>query len=229
MRYGLLFLILALSLGGLGVVSGGGALGALWPALSVLVVALAYLGKRPGWIGKRADGTLALWSYPLLGPYLFFAWLIVLAGRLLGREDASNEIVPGLWVGRWPRATDLPPGAAHVLDLTAELSAAPAVRALPGYLCVPLLDGTPPDPAALRALVDRLREAPGLLVHCAYGHGRSATVAAALLLDRGHCADVEAAVALLKSRRPGVRLNAEQRAALAVIGPSRGPGAPGGG
>ncbi|WP_438040307.1 hypothetical protein [Sorangium sp. So ce128] len=46
------------------------------------------------------------------------------------------------------------------------------------------------------------------------GHGRSATIAAALLLNRGLAASVSEAEAQLRLRRPGIRLNAAQRRSL---------------
>ena len=57
------------------------------------------------------------------------------------------------------------------------------------------------------AVLDQLADAEGpLYVHCAAGHGRSAMLAATLLVRRGHAEDVDAAVALMQRARPGVRL-----------------------
>ena len=53
-----------------------------------------------------------------------------------------------------------------------------------------------------------------VLVHCAHGHGRSATVLAAVLIAEGQARGVDDAEGLLKAQRPRVRLNARQRAAL---------------
>ena len=107
--------------------------------------------------------------------------------------------------------------------MTAELQEARAVRAHPGYLCAPTLDAEPPDPALFRSLVQRLRDQEGVLVHCASGHGRSATLAAALLIARGLASSVAEAEAMLRARRPGIGLRASQRRAiLAAIDP--GPG-----
>ena len=105
----------------------------------------------------------------------------------------------------------------HVVDLTAELPAAEAVRAREGYLCSPVLDGTSPDAATLALLVARLRHLEGVLVHCVAGHGRSATLAAALLIERGIARDVDEAEALMRRRRPGIRLSSAQREAVRAL------------
>jgi protein-tyrosine phosphatase len=196
---------------------GGAGRTLLWPAFSLSVVGVAYVLRRPALLGKQADGTLALWALPLLGPYFVLTWGLWHAERLLRREDAASEIAPGLWVGRRPLGHELPPGVRRVVDLTAEFAAVAEVRRQVGYLCVPVLDGTAPDLRTLRALVDRLRGEEGVLLHCASGHGRSAMVAAALLLDRGQSSDAVEAEARLRRCRPGIRLNATQREVLRAM------------
>jgi predicted protein tyrosine phosphatase len=51
----------------------------------------------------------------------------------------------------------------------------------------------------------------GVLIHCAQGHGRSAALAAALLIARGVVEDLEGAERLLIASRPKVRLKPSQR------------------
>jgi hypothetical protein len=215
MRYGFWFSVLSASTLWLAIVVGSAGLVLLWPALSFFLVGAAYLARKPGLLGKRVDGTLAWWACLFLGPYFLLTWATWHAERLLGREDCANEVVPGLWVGRRPFAHELPDGVRVIVDMTAEFSAAATGHRSTGYLCVPTLDGTAPDEAALRELLDVLRDKEGVYLHCASGHGRSATVAAALLIIRGLAVDVEAAEAQLRQRRPGIRLNATQRRSLA--------------
>jgi len=219
MRYGPLFLVLGASIAALGAMAGGAALALLWPAVSFGAVGVAYMAARPVMLGKRADGTLAPWAIVLLAPYLLLALLILRVERILTRERAADEVAPGIWVGRRPLGREIPDRVRWVVDLTAELAASAAVRGRDGYLCVPVLDGTAPGEAALRDLLARLREGDGVLVHCASGHGRSATVAAALMVARGLAADVEIAEALMRVKRPGIRLNATQRARVRGLGP----------
>ncbi|WP_438016310.1 dual specificity protein phosphatase family protein [Sorangium sp. So ce315] len=214
MRYGLTFLALSAALAALAVLAGGAALVLLWPAMSFGLVGAAYLARRPALLGKRPDGTQAAWALVLLGPYFLLTWATWRAERALGRADCANEVVPGLWVGRRPLGDELPAGVRLVVDMTAEFPAAAAVRRHPGYLCVPTLDGTGPEVERLRELIERLRGVDGVYLHCASGRGRSATLAIALLLERGLAADVDEVEAQLRQRRPGIQLNAAQRELL---------------
>lgn len=142
-------------------------------------------------------------------------------------ESVADLVAPGVWVGRRPRVHELPEGVAIVVDLCAELPAAPGVASdrganrasgsAPGraYLAIPTLDATSPTPAQLVRAVDTVLSASGpAFIHCAFGHGRSATLAAAVLIRRGDATldDVEQ---LMQARRPKIALNAHQRAALA--------------
>jgi hypothetical protein len=84
------------------------------------------------------------------------------------------------------------------------------------YVCLPTLDGTAPDAAALDELLRHAREETGpIYIHCAQGRGRSAALAAALLIARGAAANVDEAEATLRRARPSVRLNPAQRAWVA--------------
>jgi protein-tyrosine phosphatase len=103
-----------------------------------------------------------------------------------------------------------------VVDLTSEFSDARLMRESRGivaeYLCLPTLDAWVSEEEAFRAALDRVAAADGpVYIHCAQGHGRSGTFAAALLLRRGIARDVDDAVRMLRARRPGVRLNRRQR------------------
>jgi protein-tyrosine phosphatase len=78
-----------------------------------------------------------------------------------------------------------------------------------------VLDGTPPSAEQLsRAVrwIDEQRARGPVLVHCAAGHGRSATVVLAWLVSCGEFADVETGLANLRRLRPGVALKPRQLA-----------------
>eukprot|EP00008_Paramoeba_atlantica_P003299 CAMPEP_0201476546 /NCGR_PEP_ID=MMETSP0151_2-20130828/1733_1 /ASSEMBLY_ACC=CAM_ASM_000257 /TAXON_ID=200890 /ORGANISM="Paramoeba atlantica, Strain 621/1 / CCAP 1560/9" /LENGTH=107 /DNA_ID=CAMNT_0047856951 /DNA_START=578 /DNA_END=901 /DNA_ORIENTATION=+ len=53
-----------------------------------------------------------------------------------------------------------------------------------------------------------------IFIHCAFGHGRSATFAAAWLILKNHVSDAEGAEALMKRGRATVHINAIQRKGL---------------
>jgi protein-tyrosine phosphatase len=215
MKYGLVFGLLGLYLVGLAAVVGGWTWLLAWPGASLLLVAVAFVGAGPRLFGKRPDGTVAWWALLTLLPYLLLTWALWHLLRLTSREPCCHEIVAGVWVGRRVYATELPPDVSLIVDLTAEFAEPRAVRAGRSYVCLPTLDATAPEERAFGVLVRRVDEHHGnLYIHCASGHGRAATVAAALLLTRGLAADVRGAEALLRGVRPGVRLKKAQRQLL---------------
>jgi protein-tyrosine phosphatase len=106
--------------------------------------------------------------------------------------------------------------ADQVLDLTSEFSEAEPLRTK-FYLNVPMLDGVAPTLSQLNEAVDWLRTAMRsgpTFVHCALGHGRSATVAIAFLLAEGYANTVEEGLELVRKRRSPVRLSRGQRKLL---------------
>jgi len=201
----------------------------LWPGGSVLAVGVAYLrigGFGPGVFGKRLDGRLRWPNVALLLPYFVVAWTLWQLKSRIADENPYDEVAPGILVGRRPLTPDeFPSHATVVVDLTSEFSRSPATTSVARYECAPTLDTTPPDDDALVGLVDALADHDGVLfVHCAMGHGRSATVAAGLLLRRGLAVDVQEAIALMKAQRPLIHLHRGQRDAITrlFVEPGRG-------
>ncbi|MEQ8453415.1 MAG: dual specificity protein phosphatase family protein [Sandaracinaceae bacterium] len=223
MRFGLLQMALGVALMAAGPVYGNFAWALAWPGVSVFYVGCGYLGLGPAVFGKDAQlGRLTTWRLLLVLPYLVVAWTLwQLKGRLLG-ERPHDEVAPGILVGRRPiSARELPADARLVVDLTSEFPRSAWTAKVDRYVCVPTLDTAAPTEAELRALVDELAEEAGpIFVHCAMGHGRSATFAAALIIRRGLAADVDDAIALMKRARPGVHLHAVQRSAVARLAAS---------
>lgn len=187
----------------------------LWCGLGFLIVALGYSGFGPRVFGKRADGDRSWLNRTILFPFLALnAAMWHLRHRLLSKEDICNEVAPGLWLGRRPIEGELPAEVRVVVDLTAEFSATPSARKLT-YFCLPTLDGLAPDFDAFIELMGELQllQEP-LYIHCAAGHGRSAMVAAAVLIARGLADDVDSAEAVLKAKRPKVSIKKPQREML---------------
>jgi protein-tyrosine phosphatase len=191
----------------------------LWPAIVLFAVAIVYVARAPGAFGKQLDGTHAWWSWIVWAPMFGYMRLMHEAARSLTREPVANEVAPGIWVGRRPRVHELPPGVAIVVDLCAELAELPGVVAGRTYLAIPTLDATSPRPAVLARAVDTILAtlaATGgtAFIHCAFGHGRSATVAAAVMIRRGD-ATLEDVERKMRACRPRIGLNPLQRDALA--------------
>ena len=185
-----------------------------WSGICFLVVAAGYAGVGARVLGKRADGALAPWTLALL-PFLLFTWLVWHLQRRLTREPCCHKVAPGIWLGRRPLAHEVPAGVTLVVDLTAEFPSTRAVRAGRRYLCLPTLDTRAPDPDRLRRIVATAATwKGGVYIHCANGHGRSATVAIAVLVARGLAADLAEAEAQIRSTRAGISLSPAQRAML---------------
>jgi protein-tyrosine phosphatase len=215
MRFGVFFLLVVGLLAHLGYRLESPLRWALaWPALSFALVGLAYLLGRGEIFGKRETGRVPAWSLLLHAPYLVLTRGIWILQQALGREDPANEVAPGVWVGRRPSPSDLPPECGLVVDLTCEFPVHAGVARQVDYLGLPTLDGTAPSEASLRRVAELASDTRVVLFNCAAGHGRSATAAAALLLTRGTASSVEEAVGLMKAARPGIGLNRAQRAAL---------------
>lgn len=176
-----------------------------WAGVATGWVAMAYLLGRPGMLLKARGG---LW---VLAPFTLFAAGIARAARRLGVTE-SSQVAPGLWVGGWPlRRTPID----AQFDCTAEL---PRRGRSTLYACEPMLDGVPVPGAKLRAAIAQVREwrsaGRSVLLHCAYGHGRSVAVACAVMVLDGDAVDAPDALRRIRELRPGARLDPGQRAAI---------------
>jgi protein-tyrosine phosphatase len=224
MKYAAVFAVLGFMLAAYAVGLGGWGWLLAWPAVSFLVVALAYATSRPGLLGKRPGGHIAWWAIVLHLPFFALTWGFWHGHRLSSRKPACHEVVPGVWIGRRLLPVEVPPGVTLVIDLTAEFPERRAVRGGRTYLCLPTLDGTA---SALDAAVVAAEQAAGwpggVLIHCGFGYERTGVFAAAVLLARGHAADPVAALALVRAVRPGVRPNPAQRRRLDEIAARRSP------
>ena len=213
MRYGFAFLLLGIGFTAQAVARGGWWWLLVWPGLSFAVVGVAYLLSRPQLLGKRADGRLSSAALPYMLPFALFAWIVWHARRLAARrKPVAAEIAPGIWLGRRAGACELPAGVTTVVDLTAEFWEPRGVVRDRCYVCVPILDASATDESQFRAALDAILAAESAVyIHCAQGHGRSAALAAAVLIRRGLAADVDEGENALARLRPGVGLYPSQR------------------
>lgn len=200
-----------------------------WIALSCAIAAFAYAWNRPDLFGKR-DGRLSRANVVLLLPYLLAFRLACRIMRDWRRTPALSAVHPGLWVGGRLGASDLPVPDPVVLDLVCEFDEPEGLRGLPGYRCVPVLDGHhPPDEEAFLALLDDLAdETRPIVVHCESGRGRAPTAAALLLLRRGIVRESVDAIAVVAAGRPWTKITTTDRAFIErMTGRMREPGRPG--
>ena len=104
-----------------------------------------------------------------------------------------------------------------VLDLTSEFNEVAALRRLP-YCCIPLLDTNAPSPAQLKCgvgwIIDNAQRG-NVYVHCALGHGRSATFVVAYLMTTQH-QTFDEALQIVQRLRRGIQLSKAQHRVLEV-------------
>ena len=181
-----------------------------WCLLSMILCGLSYLYLGPTILGKTPQGDLPFLRRLINAPWIWEYQAIVAIDRWLGFEG-MNEISTGLWLARRPLASEIPKDIRLVVDLTAESARVSGLPTQADYLCLPTLDGYAPATEAFGELVRQVSEHPGpVLIHCARGHGRSATVMAGVLLQRGLVRDVGSAYGLMKSKRKRVHLHRRQ-------------------
>lgn len=222
MQYAFVFALLGSACGFVGLTAveptGGCSLVFIHPAVSFLLLALAYAGTGSAILGKRADGGRVWWARVVFAPYLLLTRFSFGLYKLFGRHAPWCEVVPNLFLGRRLTVTEANRfDTAAVLDLAAEFSETRSLRSPDHYLSVPVLDATPPTveqlTTAVRWIADQLAHRP-VFVHCALGHGRSASVVIAYLLHAGQVTTIRDGLRRVRGLRPGVGLSASQRRGL---------------
>lgn len=180
----------------------------LWPAVSCILTAAAYARFGAAVWQKQHNGRFSLAAGLLLWPHrIVMEWN---RRFWLHRRPVSSEVLPGsIHIGSIADAGRF----SAVLDVCAEL---PAKYVPASYVCVPMLDMVAPDEADLRRAAEQLQQflqqgQGPVLVCCALGYGRSVAVVLVWLLRYGKTADIEEAVAIVRSARPGMILPPQTR------------------
>lgn len=186
-----------------------------WPALSFAAVGFAYAGVGPRVFGKREDGRLSRITVFLLFPYLIYTWALWHLWRLSTREPPFHALCNNLTIGRRLLPDELPSQVTKVFDLTCEFPEPSLIRAKVLYRCLPTLDARPPAVAVLRQVAEEVLIAgKGGCIHCANGHGRTGTLAGAVLLVGGKVRTSREAIDYLRQCRPKLTLNSTLMFAL---------------
>jgi hypothetical protein len=221
MKYAIIFILFGLTFAFYAVTSQGLALGILAASFSIAFsgvgLAFAFIGHRA--FLKKPNGQLSLLSYVLYWPYHLLNWISLRGFRCRGKENAFDKIDKidkNVYLGCRLSQSDQQDierlEIRSVLDLTCEFSEMPALRKL-SYCCIPVLDTRAPSLELLKAGAEWIKEesAKGpVYVHCALGHGRSATFVAAYLLLTGKAHTAQEAIDKIKVLRPQIGLHPEQ-------------------
>jgi protein-tyrosine phosphatase len=205
---------------------------AAWSSLSLLAVCALYLdAARGGDPGPLLKGERRRWLQPVFWPFRAVSYG-VFAGARWWRKTGVDEVAPGIFLG--PRlfpgeaAALRARGVTVVIDLTSELPTAGVFARAPfERYAVPTLDRAPPPAAVfdetVRWVAAKVAAGQSVYVHCAFGRGRSATIAAAVLIALGRAQTAAEAVAMVAAARPSVSVKGEQFAALEGYVARRGP------
>ncbi|MFT3807677.1 phosphatase PAP2/dual specificity phosphatase family protein [Arenimonas sp.] len=191
---------------------GGAWLWSLWPAVSLLLIALAYAGLDSRVFQKTTRGRIPLGPRLLLMPYLLAAR--VNQGWWTRGSVAAVSLGEGVSFGRVPRIGERLAAGESLVDLSAELDSSGAtVRA------IPCLDLIPPSPAQLReacAAIEAARSTGDVRVACALGFSRSASAVLAWWLRTGRESDLAQAEQRLRALQPRLVLTPTHREAIAA-------------
>jgi membrane-associated phospholipid phosphatase len=184
----------------------------LWPTFALGMVAMAYFGLERQ-IFQRHSGTMRWPARLILAPYLFGAWL---SYRYYSNgRSIPVQVAERVWLGAFPRwQTRQTEKKWHaIIDMTNEFATASNSANRKKY--IPVMDLTPPCPRHLvRAVrwLENTQQEGQVLVHCALGLSRSASVIVCWLTWKGHEMSVEAASLALSRLRPGILLTEEHKA-----------------
>ena len=179
----------------------------VWPFVSALVLMFGYLGNRPYLVcGKTRDGHVNTFLVMLNLPWLLITLAVWFARAIVSREPHINRIgETNVYISRWPVFGVDTGSFVLIVDLTAELPRLYGVDAR--YECLANLDGV----ALVNRRLSRLPSAEDkVLVHCAEGHGRSATFASCLLCEIGVFDTPLRAYEAVVASRPGARVSSSQ-------------------
>lgn len=218
-RYSFLFTTLGFATVTLAVLGGSWSWGSWalsWMAANFVGIGLAYGARFPGIFGKRHDGSMRKLNVIVFFPFLLLSWTTWHAMRLFSRESAVDRIGRDLILARRLLRSEIPDDVDVVIDLTAEFPERLSVVGARRYILFPILDAGVPSCEALHAFLNASPSSGTVLIHCAQGHGRTAMIAACLLLKRGDAATADDAVGRILSVRPGARMNRHQRSLVAM-------------
>ncbi len=185
-------------------------------------------------LGKKPNGSIPIWSFVVWAPYHAMIRFIINLQRMLRKKEETEftEIIPGWILGARDSCLQLtqnrtPPLV--VIDMTCEFSSPCSLTSYDKnvrYLNLPTWDATPPSnediQRGIQFIKDNVKMTNGIpqgkvLIHCAYGKGRSTAMMCCALVAMCVCRNWEEAFNLIKSKRSVVKLNSEMRQQLTLV------------
>ena len=189
-----------------------------WCSVNAGLLSLAYFLNWPGVFGKTERGTMQPLRALLMAPALVAIRMAWIFQNSLVRTPQYDEIAPNFFVGRLCPRSRLPDDISLVVDLTAEFSTPESIRSMIPTVCLPTLDGCPPDWEKCRQIIELIEIRPRrVYACCANGHGRSVAFAAAWLGYHGICHSADEALKHIQAARPSAALNRDQMSSLIAV------------
>jgi len=177
----------------------------LWPAAALLAVALAYLHWGTSVFQKDSLGRMTISARIFLAPYRLSAYISKL--YFTRNLESYNLLAHNLYIGALPKKEMKQD---FLIDITAEFASSKIK--CKGVYAFPRMDLTAQSPAQIQQAAQKTVEAMqkgSVLVCCALGLSRSATVATAVLVLIQKI-NIEKAINITKYSRPQIVLNKEQ-------------------
>lgn len=199
----------------------------LYPALSLLLVSVAYFLGRPHFFQKQSDGHINPASYFLFAPYFLFAWL---NSRVWTKKHPEDSAVIQLqnceiYLGRIPTKKHLQSQYDAFFDCCAELPTFTHAQRQQFYS----LDLIPLHANQLAIASNHFAQLiqqqtqenlphlqKKLLISCALGYSRSSSILVAYLLQSGQVQSVDEAIQMIQTARPWIVLKDAQRQQLQI-------------
>ncbi len=211
--------------GGVDAITLGFAYAALAETFTGVLYLVASLFRiNPGTLFKAPSGEVRKLYRFIVWPYLFFEYIAWFRYRSSEKEPLFEEVEEGLFIGGRLIEEDAgkvrEAGIRAVLDMVAEFGPPSLIANDPHitYLALPVLDGTAPSisdlEAATRFVINARQAGLPVLVHCTFGHGRSATAIAASLIRLNKAATQDEAMEKLMKLKRRIWLSREQKRAL---------------
>jgi hypothetical protein len=189
----------------------------IYPAISCLLISIAYLTARPHFFQKQNNHKMSAASYILFTPYFIFAWL---NSRLWTYKHPKDVHIITLnhcaiFLGRIPRHQNLQ----HYdlfFDCCAELPTYPVHNSSSFFS----LDLIPLNAQQLHIAVKNFEQLiqaqsltyprSNLLISCALGYSRSSVILIGYLLKSKNAQTVKDAMQIIQTARPWVIINKNQ-------------------
>lgn len=217
LKIGMYYLIAAIIFSGAAFIFRGIALCLLYPAMSLLLIAIAYFAVKPNFFQKESNGKLSYASYILFAPYLLFAWLNSRFWTKKHAEDSKIIHIENItiYLGRIPN-TNQTESYQALFDCCAELPLNNEI-AYQQYLSLDLipLQANQLEQAVtqfdmLWDLLNIHQPEQKLLIFCALGYSRSSAILAAWLLKKNVAKTAHDAVSMIQTSRPWIVLHDAQ-------------------